>query len=45
MLRPAFEMQYSPRLTEAANAEIDVTNTIRPPPCSTIHRAACCVRK
>src|ERR1017187_7106443 len=45
MLRPAFEMQYSPRFTDAVYAEIDVTNTMRPSPRSAIQRAACWVRK
>ena len=29
--RPAFEMQYSPRLIDAVSAEIDVTKTILKP--------------
>src|SRR5664280_2840542 len=45
MLSPAFEMQYSPRFTDAVYAEIDVTNTMRPSPRSAIQRAACWVRK
>src|ERR1019366_2652004 len=45
MLSPAFEMQYSPRFTEVAYDETDVTNTMRPLPRSAIQRAACCVRK
>src|ERR1035437_7747204 len=45
MLSPAFEMQYSPRSTDAAYDETDVTNTMRPSARSAIQRAACCVRK
>ena len=30
MLSPAFEMQYSPRFTEAVYAEMEVTKTMRP---------------
>ena len=40
MLKPALEMQYSPRFTEAAYAESEVTKTMRPAPRSAIQRAA-----
>ena len=45
MLSPAFEMQYSARFTDAVKDEMEVMNTMRPLPRSSIQRAASWVRK
>jgi hypothetical protein len=51
MLTPAFETQYSPRLSETAVAEMEEMLTMQPRKaasacrCAIIQRAAACVRK